>query len=133
MIAVDTSAIVAILRHEDEEANFIDILDGSESCMSVASYLEAHMVMTGRRKDSEAKKIDLLLSSLAIEIVPISIDQGRAAITAFWRFGKGRHPASLNLADCMTYALASSLNIPLLFTGDDFAQTDIVPAWRPQV
>lgn len=131
MIAVDTSAIVAILRREDEEMIFTDILDASEACMSVTSYLEAHMVMTGRRADAEAEKIENLIAALAIEIVPVSIDQGQIAISAFWRFGKGRHPAALNLADCMTYALARTLNAPLLFKGEDFAQTDIVPAWRP--
>jgi ribonuclease VapC len=49
---------------------------------------------------------------------------------AFSRFGKGHHPARLNLADCFSYALARTRNVPLLFKGDDFAQTDILPAWR---
>jgi len=53
------------------------------------------------------------------------------AITALLEFGKGRHPAKLNLGDCFAHALAKSRGVPLLFKGDDFARTDIVPAWRP--
>jgi len=57
--------------------------------------------------------------------------QADRALDAFTRFGKGRHPARLNLGDCFVYALAASLNEPLLFKGSDFLKTDIVPAWRP--
>jgi len=52
-------------------------------------------------------------------------------VTAFLRYGKGRHPAGLNLADCFSYALAKTRKVPLLFKGDDFARTDVVPAWQP--
>lgn len=64
---------------------------------------------------------DALIYAQAIE---------RAASEAFGRYGKGIHPkARLNLADCAAYALAKSLSVPLLFKGDDFANTDI-EAWR---
>jgi ribonuclease VapC len=66
-----------------------------------------------------------------IKLAPVDRALADAAINAFEQFGKGRHPARLNLADCFSYALAKSRGLPLLFKGDDFAKTDIVPAWRP--
>jgi ribonuclease VapC len=75
----------------------------------------------------------MLWSSLAengIDVAPFDEDQARADSEAFGRYGKGIHPkARLNLADCATYALGKSLSAPLLFKGDDFANTD-VEAWR---
>ena len=65
---------------------------------------------------------------LELEIVAHSAELAAIAREAFLRFGKGRHPARLNCGDCASYALAKSLNIPLLFKGGDFAKTDIVPA-----
>jgi ribonuclease VapC len=64
-------------------------------------------------------------------LVPVDQTLAEGAIHAFDRFGKGRHPARLNLADCFSYALAKTRRLPLLFKGDDFGKTDIVPAWRP--
>ena len=67
---------------------------------------------------------DLLLHARA-EIVPITAEIGREAIRAFERFGRGRHPARLNMGDCFAYASARSVGVPLLYKGEDFAQTDI--------
>ena len=65
------------------------------------------------------------LSAADTEIIPITQEIGRGAITAFERFGRGRHPAGLNMGDCFAYGCARSLDVPLLFKGDDFSQTDI--------
>jgi ribonuclease VapC len=65
-----------------------------------------------------------------IEIVAVDRNLATAAVNAFERYGKGRHPARLNLSDCFAYGLAKSRNLPLLFKGDDFSKTDITPAWR---
>ena len=70
----------------------------------------------------------MILSRARIEIVPHDRKLAELAREAFLRFGKGRHPAGLNCGDCASYALAKSLNIPLLFTGGDSDKTDIVPA-----
>jgi ribonuclease VapC len=59
----------------------------------------------------------------------VSLEQARAALASFIRYGKGRHRARLNLGDCFAYALAKTRNLPLLFKGDDFLNTDIIPAW----
>ena len=71
------------------------------------------------------------MKSLHVTVVPVTLGEANVARTAFMRYGKGRHPASLNIADCYTYALAKSRDLLLLFKGDDFSSTDIVPAWRP--
>ena len=128
MIVVDTSALVAIIREEDEASAFIDILDATESIMSVVTYVEAHMVVAGRKLDANPQRVKMTVQDLGIEIVDVTQDQADAAVRAFLQYGKGRHRARLNLADCFTYALAKNRGIPLLFKGDDFAGTDIVAA-----
>jgi ribonuclease VapC len=132
VIVVDTSAIVAIVRHEEEEPIFIDILDGnSAAIMSAVSFVEAHMVLVGRRLQADLAVVKTTLTALGIEIVDVTQDQAALAVRGFLAYGKGRHPAYLNLADCFAYALAKSRGAPLLFKGDDFSKTDIVPAWLP--
>ena len=129
MIVVDSSAVVAIVRSEPEAAEFTNLLDGeTEATMSAVSLLETNIVVHGRRAGVDAQQIARLLQSLRIAVAPVDTDQSSLAVDAFLRYGKGRHPARLNLADCFTYALAKSRNAPLLFKGDDFAKTDIVPA-----
>jgi ribonuclease VapC len=130
MIVVDASILVAIIREEDEAALFTDILDETESIMSAVSYVETHMVVAGRKLDPNPKRVELTARDLGIEIVDVTADQTEAAIRAFIHYGKGRHKARLNLADCFTYGLAKSRGMPLLFKGDDFALTDIVSARR---
>jgi ribonuclease VapC len=79
-----------------------------------------------QRGPAGANELDNFLRRGGIEIVPVDVDQVRIARDAFRRFGKGRHPASLNFGDCFSYALAKALGEPLLFKGGDFARTDIV-------
>ena len=87
------------------------------------------MVLAGRHADSAAwLELDRILQDMEVEVIPHDAELARIARDAFIRFGKGRHPARLNCGDCASYALAKSLNIPLLFKGTDFAKTDIVPA-----
>lgn len=131
-MVVDSSIIVAILRRESDAKIWTDILNQtSRSFMSVVSFVETSMVMAGRRLDIDIVRIDETLNSLHIRVVPVTLKQGHLALTAFLRFGKGRHPTALNFGDCFTYALAKSRDLPLLFKGEDFSRTDIVPAWRP--
>jgi uncharacterized protein with PIN domain len=87
------------------------------------------------RQLGRGKKDDVgalaIVTSLGIEIEGIGRAEAIEARRAFVRYGKGLHPARLNFADCFAYALAKARGVPLLFKGDDFAWTDIVPAWRP--
>jgi ribonuclease VapC len=131
VIVVDTSIVIAIIKDEPEAATFVDILDESQmTIMSVVSYVEAHMVTNDRRLRTEAADVDNVLAAAGIEVVDVTRDQAGLAVSAFLAYGKGRNRARLNLADCFSYALAKSRGAPLLFKGDDFSRTDIVPAWR---
>ena len=93
--------------------------------LSAVSKLEAGLVMAGRHDEAGALRLDRLLSDIAVTIVPFDEHQADIARDAFVRYGKGRHRAGLNFGDCAAYALAISEAEPLLFKGDDFAQTDI--------
>jgi ribonuclease VapC len=130
VIAVDTSAIIALIQLEPEASRFVRCLEEADSgCMSAVCLQEAMMVLAGRRGDSAVwAPLDRMIRELELEIVARDAALARRAGDAFLRFGKGRHPARLNCGDCASYALAKSRNIPLLFKGTDFARTDIVPA-----
>jgi ribonuclease VapC len=132
MIAVDTSAIIAILAQEHCYKNYVSVIErASGTVMSVASLLEVTMVWTSRQPDAPATVTDRLLAKLGITLVDVTEHQIVLAREAFLRFGKGRHPAGLNYGDCFAYALAKSLDVPLLFKGDDFGRTDILVAAPP--
>ena len=132
MIVVDSSIIVAIIREESDAAIWVDVLDKTPHVfMYVISYVETNMVIAGRWSDARLGRVDATLKALHVRVVPVTLNQGNVALAAFLRFGRGRHSAGLNIGDCFAYALAKSRDLPLLFKGDDFAKTDIVPAWRP--
>jgi ribonuclease VapC len=131
-MVVDSSALLAVILQEDERPIFEDlILRRTDAVISVASVLEVTMTLLGRRRDADAARLEETLSILAINTHAVDLQQGILARQAFVRFGRGRHPAALNFGDCFAYALAKTRDEPLLFKGDDFAKTDIVPAWRP--
>jgi ribonuclease VapC len=129
VIAVDTSALIAILFSEPEADAFQHRLSLEEVCVSAVSLQEASMVLTGRLHDETAwEELDDLIRTTPVEVVAHDRALAELSRLAFLRFGKGRHPARLNCGDCASYALAKHRDIPLLFKGTDFAKTDIVPA-----
>ena len=129
MIVLDTSAIVAILKGEVEAHPFLQIIVDEDRCfLSAVGLYEASMVMIGRGPAAAANDLDALVRRRGIEIVPFDEEQARQSRAAFVRFGKGRHPAALNFGDCVSYALARSLGVPLLFKGADFTKTDLTSA-----
>jgi ribonuclease VapC len=129
VIAVDTSALIAILFAELEADVFQQRIAVEPACLSAVSLQEASMVMAGRLHVETAwQELDELIRDTPIEIVAHDRELAEISRLAFVRFGKGRHPARLNCGDCASYALAQQRNIPLLFKGADFAKTDIVPA-----
>jgi ribonuclease VapC len=131
-MVVDTSVITAMIVDEPERNLFEDlILRASTVVISVAAVVEISIVLRHKRRDSDAEKLDELLSKLRIDVRGVDLSLGKLAREAFAQYGKGRHPAALNFGDCFTYALAKARDDVLLFKGDDFARTDIVPAWRP--
>jgi ribonuclease VapC len=130
VIAVDTSAVIAILQLEPEAAAFVRCIEREDaSCLSAVSFQEAAMVLAGRRGDAAAwSMLDDIIRDMDLEIIPHDALLARLARDAFLRFGKSRHPAGLNCGDCASYALAKARSIPLLFKGADFARTDIISA-----
>ena len=130
MIAVDTSAVIAVAQLEPEAATFTRCMEQASSvCISAVSLQETLTVVAGRRQDTAAwEPVEQIIRDLELEVVAHTEALARTASEAFLRFGKGRHPAGLNMGDCASYALAKSLNIPLLFKGNDFPKTDIIPA-----
>lgn len=129
-MVVDTSAIFAIILGEPEREAFGQAIEAApRRLISAATAVECVAVMASRRPDSDPlTAIGLVLGDLAVEVVPMDVAQWRAAADALIRYGKGRHPARLNLGDSFAYALAKVTGEPLLFKGDDFALTDIAAA-----
>ncbi|AZO78790.1 MULTISPECIES: type II toxin-antitoxin system VapC family toxin [unclassified Bosea (in: a-proteobacteria)] len=128
-LVVDSSAIVAILTGEPEQAAFRARLDAAPKAFcSTASFVESFMVLSARIADLTADELQDALGTINVELLPFDAEQAILATQAFARFGKGRHPARLNLGDCFSYALAKSLNAPLLYKGEDFGLTDIATA-----
>lgn len=128
-IVVDSSALIAILQGEPERAAIIEHLNrAAEAICSMVSFVETFMVASQRLPNFDLDRHRTFLARFGIQSRAVDEDQSILASEAFLRFGKGRHPARLNLGDCFSYALAKSLNAPLLYRGDDFGQTDIVSA-----
>lgn len=131
MIAVDASVIVAMLLEEPEAETFARLLLQGSGHISAVSIYEAETVILRRRDVTLASAVRGLIARFGVRIVAFDDDQARLASSAYARFGKGVHPARLNLADCAAYALAESMNAPLLYKGDDFAQTDVAAVVTP--
>ena len=127
MIAVDSSALIAILEAEPDAALYARAIQEAEALfVSAVTVLETGMVIRARRGEAALGQMWRLLQDNDFQIVPFGEEQAREALAAFGRFGKGmQSPARLNLCDCAAYALARSMGAPLLFKGDDFSQTDI--------
>ena len=120
---VDTSALIAVLRHEPEWEKVRErMLHAAAPRLSAGTLIEARMLAEryGVRPDLES-----LLAEFRIATVPVDQAQADAAHDGFLRFGKGRHPAALNLGDLFAYGLARVTGEPLLFKGNDFARTDL--------
>src|ERR1700686_1195635 len=96
--------------------------------MSAINYVEAGVVVDANRNALLSRRLDQLLRDVEISVEPVTLNQARIAREAYRDFGKGRHRAGLNFGDCFAYALAKETGEPLLFKGDDFCHTDIVPA-----
>lgn len=124
---VDTSVLVAILRQEPEADAFSQALEISETLsLSVANYVEAGAVVDAARNPIISRELDDLIRIAGIEIIPVTVEQGRLARDAYRDFGRGSgHPAKLNFGDCFAYALAKSSAEELLFKGKDFSATDV--------
>jgi len=128
-MVIDTSAIVAIAHNEPEAPTFERLIaDDPVRLISAATVLEAAMVLETRFGEPGGVELDLWLARANVDIVAVEVEHADQARRAWRRYGKGRHPAGLNYGDCFSYALAKLTDEPLLFKGNDFAQTDIPTA-----
>ena len=130
MIVIDSSAVIAILFGEPSAAALATRLAADpDRFMSVASYLETGTVLAGRRISEKLRAVDDLnafLNEAGIALSPVDPSQAELALRARISHGRGMsHGGSLNFGDAFSYALAKSLDAPLLFVGDDFTATDI--------
>jgi ribonuclease VapC len=125
-MVIDTSAVVAILRGEAvAERLELAIEADPVRLLSAASLIECAIVMEARLGDIGGRELDLLIHKGGLDVVAVDAEQAEIARVAYRKFGKGRHPASLNFGDTFSYALSMSAGEPLLFTGRDFELSDI--------
>lgn len=128
MIAVDASALIAIVLAEFDASVFQRALEDADGAwLSPINYVETGLLLVGRGAFADPEEMDDWLAGVGVG-VRHDLDLAAPALRAYLQYGKGRHPARLNLADCFAYALAKTLDAPLLFKGDDFTKTDIRPA-----
>ncbi len=130
MIVVDTSALVAIVFGEPERETFVNVIQQADKALiSTVSVVEARLVVQGRRGQRAVLLLDDLLRLPMFEWVAPDAAEADTAYAAFVTFGKGSgHSAGLNFSDLFSYALAKRRGLPLLYKGEDFAQTDIASA-----
>lgn len=125
MIVADTSALIAVVLGEPDAERFLATLSAEVVALSAVSLTEASIVAEARQGPDAARDLALLVEGVVDQILPADEIHAHAAVAAWRRFGKGRHPAGLNFGDCFAYAAASLTGAPLLFKGDDFTQTDL--------
>jgi len=126
---VDTSAALAIVQGEPGFEVFASAISASETPrISAASFLEASIVAETRAGDRGLRQFDYFMRESGLSVEAVTHEHALIAREGFSNYGKGRHPAGLNFGDCFAYALAKSTGEPLLFKGEDFRQTDVVPA-----
>jgi ribonuclease VapC len=129
-MVVDSSALVAILTGERERDRFIKaITTAAEPLMSAFNHFETRTVLLRRAGHGPLREFQEFIETSRIDVRAFDLAQASRALDAYERYGKGSgHKAKLNLGDCAAYALATSLDLPLLYKGEDFRHTDVRPA-----
>ncbi len=125
-MVLDSSAIVAIHLKEPGCDRLIEAIESAEVVVvGVPTLLESALVLSNRLGQDARPLLYGFIRRLGVEVVPFNEDHLDAAMSAFLRYGRGRHAAGLNFGDCMSYAVADVAGMPLLFIGEDFARTDL--------
>jgi ribonuclease VapC len=125
-IAVDTSALMAIVLDESTAERCSTAIESAEVLLISAGTVAECLIVADRRNVGEA--MSLLITDLGFSIISFSAASARRVAQAYSKWGKGVHPAALNFGDCFAYELAKYHDCPLLFVGDDFSKTDIKQA-----
>jgi len=124
-MVIDTSALLALLFEETEAAAIAKaVADDPRRLVSAFTALETVIVVEAKKGEAGGREFDLFAQKAGLDIVPMDAGQVELARSAWRRYGKGRHPAGLNIGDCCSYALARLTGEPLLFKGNDFEKTD---------
>jgi len=125
-MVLDTSALLALLLDEPEAEEFRELVERDPTRLaSAGTVLETALVIEARKGEAGGRELDALLQKAEIDVVPVDSEQIAAARRAYRRFGKGHHRAGLNFGDVFAHALTRTSGEPLLFKGDDFANTDV--------
>lgn len=123
---LDSSAIVAVLLGEPEQADLVELIGATPAPgVGAPTLAETGIVLTARLRERGRTLLERFLQESGSVVIPFDENHYGAAIEAFGRYGKGRHPAQLNFGDCLTYAVARLAGEPLLAIGDDFTHTDL--------
>ncbi len=123
MIAVDTSALMAIVLNEPEADACIAALEGEDRLLISAGTVAEALIVSARRNVHE--EVASLIDGLGFEVVNVTPASARRIAQAYAQWGKGVNAAALNFGDCFAYEVAKEHGCPLLYVGDDFAKTDI--------
>jgi ribonuclease VapC len=126
MIAVDSSALMAILLSEPEADACATALEADPHVLISAGTMAEALIVAARRNLRD--EMETLIQDLAIEVISVTPAAARRIAAAYEQWGKGVHPAGLNFGDCFAYEAAKEHACPLLFVGDDFTKTDIASA-----
>ncbi len=128
-MVLDSSALVAVLMQEPGwEELLVRMKDAAAIGLGAPSLAEVLIVLVRRLGGDPGPLLADVLRELMVEVIPFTEEHSQAALGAYLRFGKGRHPAALNFGDCLSYATAAISGEPLLYIGADFSQTDIARA-----
>jgi ribonuclease VapC len=126
LIAVDTSALMAIVLNEPRAERCIAAIEKADRLLISAGTVAEALIVAERR--NVGAEMDELIAGLGFEIVPVTAASARRIAEAYGRWGKGVHTAAMNFGDCFTYVVAAENECPLLHVGDDFSGTDLQPA-----
>lgn len=126
MIAVDTSALMAILLNDPEADACIAVLEAEEDLLISAGTVAEALIVAARRNVGE--EMAQIIDGLGLEIVNVTPAAARRIAQSYAQWGKGVHPAALNLGDCFSYEVAKEHGCRLLFVGKDFSRTDLESA-----
>ncbi|MBS3967033.1 MAG: type II toxin-antitoxin system VapC family toxin [Truepera sp.] len=125
-MVLDSSVLVQLIFAEPGHAETIErLLQAEVRLVGSPTLVEVGLVVGNRLGLEQLYLLDELLKRLDVSVIPFEAIHAREALTAFRRYGKGRHPAALNFGDCLSYAVAKVAGLPLAYVGDDFAQTDL--------
>lgn len=123
MIAVDTSALMAIVLNEREADSCIAALEAEDDLLISAGTIAEALIVAARRK--VADEMEELIDGLGFQVINVTPASARRIAQAYERWGKGAHAAALNFGDCFAYEVAKEHGCRLLYVGEDFQRTDI--------